>query len=219
MEWCKDLLIFSFFPLKVLCKNYPDLQSVASKLVDVYSMLAADPNLVSNQDISLSSLPQNKRLNTTRDFMKWVSRIAVASSDAPLLSGARDVFLEAQDCFTATLPKTASQVEVGQSIGAKLGMTKDKVDFFCFHYKPKVHLSPLSMTVGRITVTRNSQDNVQLLQPFARFAHTRHALLLLERVAACVQHNEPVLLVGETGTGKVTFLYSFRNYQVLTILY
>lgn len=34
------------------------------------------------------------------------------------------------------------------------------------------------------------------------FAYTRQAAGLLERVAVCVSRNEPVLLVGETGTGK-----------------
>ncbi|KAJ2788445.1 AAA ATPase midasin, partial [Coemansia helicoidea] len=36
------------------------------------------------------------------------------------------------------------------------------------------------------------------------FADTRHARCLLERIAASVQRAEPVLLVGETGTGKTT---------------
>ena len=187
-----------------MCESYPDLQSLASKLVDVYCMLAVDQKLESDQDISFSSLPKSNRLNTTRDFIKWVSRIALAASDAPLLSNARDVFLEAQDCFMALLPKAKSRFDVGQSIGAKLGMTKDKVDFFCLNYKPKIHLSALSMTVGRVTLNRKSQANIQLCQPKTRFAHTRHALLLLERVAVCARHNEPVLLVGETGTGTFT---------------
>lgn len=35
-------------------------------------------------------------------------------------------------------------------------------------------------------------------------SQTRHAMVTLERVAACVALGEPVLLVGETGTGKTT---------------
>lgn len=34
------------------------------------------------------------------------------------------------------------------------------------------------------------------------FAHTRLSCCLMERVAYCLFSNEPVLLVGETGTGK-----------------
>lgn len=38
------------------------------------------------------------------------------------------------------------------------------------------------------------------------FAETRHSLVLLERIAASVHLNEPVLLIGETGTGKTTVI-------------
>ena len=41
-------------------------------------------------------------------------------------------------------------------------------------------------------------------QQTAQFAFTMQAVGLLERVAVCVAKNEPVLLVGETGTGKTS---------------
>ena len=36
------------------------------------------------------------------------------------------------------------------------------------------------------------------------FSFTRQSTALLERVAVCVSNSEPVLLVGETGTGKTS---------------
>lgn len=44
-----------------------------------------------------------------------------------------------------------------------------------------------------------------------RFAYTGHALRVMERVAAALAQNEPVLLVGETGTGKTTTLSHLAN--------
>ena len=38
----------------------------------------------------------------------------------------------------------------------------------------------------------------------SRFAFTRQSVVLLEKVSVCVSKNEPVLLVGETGTGKTS---------------
>jgi midasin len=38
----------------------------------------------------------------------------------------------------------------------------------------------------------------------AKFAHTKHSLALLERLAQCLSMGEPALLVGETGTGKTS---------------
>lgn len=43
-------------------------------------------------------------------------------------------------------------------------------------------------------------------QSASRFAPTGHALRNMERVAAAVSLAEPVLLVGETGTGKTTLV-------------
>lgn len=36
------------------------------------------------------------------------------------------------------------------------------------------------------------------------FATTNHSLRLMEQIAMSIQMNEPLLLVGETGTGKTT---------------
>ena len=38
------------------------------------------------------------------------------------------------------------------------------------------------------------------------YAFTRQATTLLEKIAVCVNHTEPVLLVGETGTGKTSMI-------------
>lgn len=44
------------------------------------------------------------------------------------------------------------------------------------------------------------------MQERRAFAETGHALRLLEGVAAAVARAEPVLLVGETGTGKTAIV-------------
>ena len=193
--------------LQVLHNKYPDLETVAEKLVDIYCLLSTDPRLVSIQDITNCSLPHDKRLSSTRDFMKWCSRIAVTACGSPSLLDSKDVFLEAQDCFSAPLPKLEDRNLLDGAVGAKLGLTKEKIEFFFRSYKPKVHTSPLSLTVGRITLKRNTHDNkpVHLShKTLPKYAHTRHSLVLLEKVAACIRNNEPVLLVGETGTGKTS---------------
>ena len=40
----------------------------------------------------------------------------------------------------------------------------------------------------------------------SRFAFTRQSSALLEKIVVCVNHTEPVLLVGETGTGKTSVI-------------
>lgn len=189
----------------MLHQKYADLEAVATKLVDIYCLLSTDPQLVSSQDIANCSLPHDKRLSSTRDFMKWCSRLAVTACGAATLLDSKDVFLEAQDCFSAPVAKTEERNLLDMAIGAKLGLTKEKTEFFFRNYKPNVHTSPLSLTVGRITLKRKQFDNMHFGQKdLPKFAHTRHSLVLLEKVAACIRNSEPVLLVGETGTGKTS---------------
>ncbi|KAJ7388084.1 AAA ATPase midasin [Desmophyllum pertusum] len=76
------------------------------------------------------SLPHDKRLSSTRDFMKWCSRIAVTACGAPTLLDSKDVFLEAQDCFSAPLPKTEDRNLLDMAVGAKLGLTKRRLSSF-----------------------------------------------------------------------------------------
>ena len=192
---------------QVLKNKYPDLEAVASKLVDIYCLLSANPKLISNHDTSSFSLPHDKRLSSTRDFMKWCSRIALMACGTPSLLDSTDVFLEAQDCFSAPLPKMEDRNVLDMAVGAKLGLTKEKIEFLSRSYKPKVHTSPLSLTVGRVTLKRNVKESKPIRssrKTLPRYAHTRHSLVLLEKVAACIRNNEPVLLVGETGTGKTS---------------
>lgn len=190
----------------MLCKEYPDLETVAAKLVDIFCLLSADSRLVSSSDITNFSLPYDKRLSSTRDFMKWSRRVAVTACGSTSMLDSKDVFLEAQDCFSASLSKVEDRKLLDEAVGAKLGLTKEKVEFFFSSYKPKVHISPLSLTVGRITLKRNRDNKLAHLrqETLPRYAHNRHSLVLLEKVAACIRNNEPVLLVGETGTGKTS---------------
>jgi midasin (ATPase involved in ribosome maturation) len=49
---------------------------------------------------------------------------------------------------------------------------------------------------------RRGMTRAQRLDYLSRQAMTRATRALLQSVAACVRHGEPVMLVGETGTGK-----------------
>ncbi|KAL0706566.1 hypothetical protein Bca4012_072992 [Brassica carinata] len=54
----------------------------------------------------------------------------------------------------------------------------------------------------------------------SRFVETRTSTRLLEKIARSVEYNEPVLLVGETGTGKTTLVQNLAQWigQKLTVL-
>lgn len=54
--------------------------------------------------------------------------------------------------------------------------------------------------------------NMQALIQKGPFADIRSALDVLERVACSIKFNEPVLLVGETGTGKTTLVQNLASW-------
>lgn len=51
----------------------------------------------------------------------------------------------------------------------------------------------------------------------SKFVYTKSALQLLEKIARCIECNEPVLLCGETGVGKTTALQHLARLMGKTI--
>lgn len=61
--------------------------------------------------------------------------------------------------------------------------------------------------------------NAKRLERAAVYALTAHSLRLVERAAMCVKCKEPLLLVGETGTGKTALVqYLARLVSVIETL-
>ena len=181
------------------------MHSIAPKLVDVYCMISSDLSLHASEDTLLSNLPSNKRQSTSRDFFKWCQRIAERFQCSSLLSISGDVFQEAYSCFCIPVGSLEDRLTLAQAIGAKLGLSKEKTDYFVLKNKGNVQQTQMTFTVGRASLPKK-EINIQVLRglPSMNYAFTRHAINLLEEIAICVLHNEPVLLVGETGCGKTS---------------
>ena len=166
-------------------------------------MISSDLDLTTTQDTVLSNLPIDKRHCTSRDFFKWCQRIAERMLHSSLISVNHDVFQEGFACFCVPVHKIEDRMLLAQAIGSKLSLTKEKVEFYMMRNKPEVQQTQLAFGVGRVSLPRQQQFNRKLgAFRSTKYAFTRHSLNLLENIAVCVSHNEPVLLVGETGCGK-----------------
>ncbi|GAA93514.1 hypothetical protein E5Q_00155 [Mixia osmundae IAM 14324] len=173
---------------------------------------------------------------TLRDLTKWCARIEqslaafsldhvqAAALTNPGLSS--DVLLDACDLFLAssssrdlaraTILQLALAVEL-EGIEAALDR---RVPAF---HTPKRPASDSSTTgqalhVGRARIPLTAWPDQSLSQ--RPFALTRPALVLLERIARCISTAEPVLLVGETGTGKTaacTFLAASVGHPLISL--
>eukprot|EP00794_Sanderia_malayensis_P000583 gene583-1243_t len=198
----------------IACKKYPHLETIIPKLIDVYAMISSDLNLRSTQDTLLSNLPSDKRLCSSRDFFKWCQRIAERTANSSLTRINWDLLEESFSCFCIPVAGFENRKLISHAIGAKLGIPKDKVYFYLSRYKACVQQTRSTFSVGRNSLPRIQQFDFKMMNisGTSSFAFTRHALNLLEQIAVCVIHNEPVLLVGETGCGKTaTIQYLARQ--------
>ncbi|EDW90873.2 LOW QUALITY PROTEIN: uncharacterized protein Dyak_GE13493 [Drosophila yakuba] len=180
------------------------------------------------EQVSLTSSPNSGRLVSTRDLVKLCHRsnpqFSVTSSECAYF-----VFQNAVDVFCSYLPQSKEKITLITSIGAKLGIIRSRCEHFANEYKPDVEFGLEHIKIGRASlVAKLNLNNIEnediseqdlkrqkLSQQTRRaigkisnkrttFSFTRLASCILERIAVCVTHSEPVLLVGETGVGKTS---------------
>ncbi|XP_076872534.1 midasin isoform X2 [Brachyhypopomus gauderio] len=197
---------------QVLLDRFPSLAVVLDRLLEIYCQLTGDrhlgpgttslPTPGQNPGEERAGLLEGRGLSL-RDLLKWCERIRV-NFDSSSSATAQNVFLEALDCFTAMLSKADARLKLAEIIGGKLNVSREKAQHFCQQYQPGITVTELEVTVGRAMLLRKQSDVVRLEVERQTFAATRPSSVLLEQLAVCVTKGEPVLLVGETGTGKTS---------------
>uniref|UniRef100_A0A663LMR5 Midasin n=1 Tax=Athene cunicularia TaxID=194338 RepID=A0A663LMR5_ATHCN len=203
---------------EVLQRRYPNLALVTDHLLDIYIHLTGDKYQASENSASGSrhmpeesseSRSENKKPNlegrelSLRDLLNWCSRIAY-NFDSNSSTTAVNIFQEALDCFTAMLSNQGSREKMAKVIGTKLNISKKKVEFFCELYKPEILIREQDVSVGRVRLMKKQTQALTVQRARQTFAGTRPSAVLIEQLAVCVVKGEPVLLVGETGTGKTS---------------
>ncbi|KAH8416229.1 hypothetical protein KR222_011655 [Zaprionus bogoriensis] len=177
------------------------------------------------EQVTMSSMPNSGRLVSTRDLIKLCQRanaqFTVTSSECAYF-----VFQNAVDVFCSYLPQSKEKTALITNIGAKLGIIRSRCEHFANEYKPDVEFGKQHFKIGRASLPAKSlaeesndnqsaskrqklslQSKKSIAKPAAKratFSFTRLASCILERIAVCVNHSEPVLLVGETGVGKTS---------------
>ncbi|XP_020142630.2 midasin isoform X1 [Microcebus murinus] len=203
---------------EVLQSRYPSLLAAADHLLDIYIQLTGEKHHSQNDSsvgceqasVEVSEARrENKRPVlegrelSLRDLLNWCNRIA-HSFDSSSSSASLNIFQEALDCFTAMLSDRTSKLKMAEVIGSKLNISKKKTEFFCQLYKPEIVINELDVQVGRVRLLRKQSEAVHIQKEKFTFAATRPSSVLIEQLAVCVSRGEPVLLVGETGTGKTS---------------
>lgn len=192
---------------------YPALSTICSRIIEVFMMFSVgshDTSLQTTQVVNTDTeknltLIRGSRLISTRDLLKWCSRSVVGFEVASPESAIK-VLQDALDIFTCSVSSPEHRLELAKKVGLCLGIVETKSEFYCKHHKPNVSLNSNFIEVGRSKVPRveKSLETIDFDNKHTVFSFTRQSACLLERIACCVTSNEPVLLVGETGTGKTS---------------
>lgn len=116
------------------------------------------------------------------------------------------LFQDALDCFCAAVPDKLLSYKFALQIGSYMNRTKAEIEYYCIQYKPEVTQMPDKLVIGQRVRLRRKVTYTRFLPRSANstFSFTRPAALLLERIGVAVLNEEPVLIVGETGTGKTS---------------
>ncbi|KAK7081093.1 AAA ATPase midasin [Halocaridina rubra] len=213
--------------VRLISEKWPELTSIADRLTATYLMLSAsqhDDDVIEEHQSDIPNMAVVKlsgRLVSTRDLMKWCSRVH-SHIQSMEISLSTKSFQEALDCFCAAVPVLNTRYTFAVQIGSFMNCAKAEVEYYCTKYKPEVSHTPTSVKIGQrgdlpkkpvSVLSRGREQEVT-------FSFTRPASCLLERIAVAVSNHEPVLLVGETGTGKtstVQYLAHQTNHKLHVI--
>ncbi|KAF1927453.1 midasin [Didymella exigua CBS 183.55] len=190
---------------QVISAKYPALQKHLAGITRVYARLLelySDAKFSSENGTSLRAM-------TPRDLLKWCDRIAVLLSETSSFSTAQkdDIFIEAFDCFAGSLRSDSARLRVMACVAEELHIDPQRRDHLLRDRSVKLSIPTKSTAAGIIHVGRarlSKHRSSKRLMSSRPFSTNDYTLRLLEKVAVAVDRQEPLLLVGETGTGKTT---------------
>jgi len=206
----------------IIDSRFPLLAGISPTLMDVYHAVQKTYSEPSFFAISKTSLG---RLISPRDLVKWCRRVhalyvsaSVATSHEPLSDGVFDgIFMEAVDCFAGSLQTKEARALIVRRVASNMHIPSQRIDLFLEGgHIPGYSDSERILVVGRVKLRKRKKEQVGLgrrggYSQRRPFATTNHAARLLEQLGAAIRLTEPVLLVGETGTGKTAVVQQLAD--------
>ncbi|KAJ3293693.1 AAA ATPase midasin [Borealophlyctis nickersoniae] len=186
---------------EVLSSLYPALQGLLLEILSAFETTAQH----------FEEHPGVGRHLSLRDLVKWCSRVdsmrnklsSNTEGESLELAVREDLFREAAECFAGMIPKRDVREQIGERLGTTLGVPVHRVQFYTETYVPNLQIGEGVVSVGRSSLAMSERVTGRGVAK-RPFAATGPSLRLLERLAVCANLCEPVLLVGETGTGKTS---------------
>lgn len=196
----------------IIQHKFSRLSSISPTLLNVYKNVVSIYREPAFFAVSKTSLG---RQVSPRDLFKWCTRVDVLFASIGFKEKSEtitdqlydEIFMEAVDCFAGSLQTSAAKEVIVKKIGEEMHIAPTRVELYLNGHVPYFRDSDKTLNVGRVKLTKRKK----IMNVMSRnkgesrpFAVTGHALRLIEQVGVAVRQAEPVLLVGETGTGKTT---------------
>ncbi|KAJ3725477.1 hypothetical protein C8R42DRAFT_444646 [Lentinula raphanica] len=138
------------------------------------------------------------------------------SSIFPSTSLREELFLAARDVFfgsgTTTSSAKAHVQSVARIVGSQLSLELERQEWLLTRWLPDFEVQTdkdghsTAVRVGRTRLLAKSTKREIASNPPRPFALHRPAIVLMSRIINAIALNEPVLLTGETGTGKTSVI-------------
>ncbi|GAV48858.1 hypothetical protein ZYGR_0N02630 [Zygosaccharomyces rouxii] len=193
----------------ILCHRYPVLTRLVPKLTHAYK---AVKEIYLDQRFTSLNRGTKARVVSVRDLMKLCERLKVlfenngiTNPDELIESEIFDsIFAEAADCFTGAISEPRALEPLVRTIGESVEISNSRIGLYLSKHVPQFDSYSDHLEIGRAKLPKAVSVLQKKSANATSFATTNHSLRLMEQISVSVQMTEPVLLVGETGTGKTT---------------
>ncbi|KAJ6959314.1 midasin isoform X1 [Populus alba x Populus x berolinensis] len=189
---------------------YPSLGPLTGRLIETMERVNPSPP---GSSACLSCLNRF----SLRDLLKWCKRIAELGFNGEMLTAYQChlIYQEAVDIFASFSVPSENRLTVMRDIAKLWGVPISEAEIL-YPCKPEIQNLFTELRIGRVTLQRTET----VVHGQERLVEMRSSLYVLEQIACAVKYNEPILLVGETGTGKTTLVQNLAKMlgQKLTVL-
>ncbi|CEP63233.1 AAA family ATPase midasin LALA0_S07e05490g [Lachancea lanzarotensis] len=210
---------------QILTHKFSALSHLIGRFITSYHLVQ---NVYSNPQFISMNRGVHPRAVTVRDLVKFCSRVeeifkdnSIKSSQELIPSHVYDsIFFEAADCFACAIGELRALKPIVETIGVALEIPASRINLYLSKHVPVFEESKTTLKIGRTILAKNRARLVKKSMNNTSFARTNHSLRLMEQVGTAIKMCEPVLLVGETGTGKTTVVQEMAKAlsQKLTVI-